>query len=131
MAKTYSLAGPMVLENLSNTEALTFVGVVIDAIPSYSMGSASMSMRAQGPAGASHEVTGTSTDELKASLAKVQSAPKAPSDISYDIIGCVNLVGLSLEDGIGVVDAALHAIPGDSSLVSTAMLAQQEGGGDG
>ena len=125
MAKTYTLQGPIVLENLSNVDALTFCGTVINAIPSYSMGTAALHMRAQGPAGSSQEISGDSTDELKASLAKAQKAPKAPEDISYDVIGRVNLVGLSLADGIQVIEAAMNAIPGDS-LVVTGMIAQQE-----
>ena len=126
MAKTYTLQGPIILENLNNVDALTFVGTVINAIPSYSMGTASLHMRAQGPAGATTTtIEGTSTDELKAGLATAQKAPKAPEDISYDIIGRVNLVGLSLEDGIQVIEAAMNAIPGDS-LVVTGMVAQQE-----
>jgi hypothetical protein len=104
---------------------LTFLATVIDAIPSYSMGTASMNISAQGPAGATcTNVSGDSTDELKASLSKAKSAPKAPEDIVYDVSGRVNLVGLSWEDGMGVVDAVLHAIPGDT-LVMTCMVAQE------
>jgi hypothetical protein len=127
MAKTYSLQGPIMLENLSNTQALGFCAAVIDAIPSYSMGTASLNIQAQGPAGAaSTTVSGNSLEKLKSSLAKAQSAPKAPEDITYNVRGSVNLVGLSLEDGIQVIDAAMHAIPGPDSLVVTTMLAQQE-----
>ena len=128
MPKTYTLQGPIVLENLTNTQALTFCATVIDAIPSYSMGTASMHLKAQGPAGTgtkSASVSGKSTDELKAALAKAQSAPKAPEDITYSVRGRVNLVGLSLEDGIQVIEAAMNAIPGDS-LVVTGMVAQHE-----
>jgi hypothetical protein len=129
MAKTYSLQGPIILENLSNTDALGFLAAVINAIPSYSMGTASMNIRAEGPAGAtSTTVEGKSLDTLKASLAKAQSAPKGPEDILYDVRGRVNLVGLSLEDGIQVIEAAMNAIPGDS-LVVTGMVAQQETAG--
>ena len=128
MAKTYTLQGPIVLENLSNVDALTFAGTVINAIPSYSMGTASIHINAQGPAGTgskSTTVSGKTTDELKAALAKAKSAPKAPEDITYDVRGRVNLVGLSLEDGIQVIEAAMNAIPGDS-LVVTGMVAQHE-----
>ena len=124
MAKTYTLQGPIMLENLSNTDALGFVGTVINAIPSYSMGTASMHIKAQGPAGTGANITGKSTDELKAALAKAKNAPKSPADITYYVRGKVNLVGLSLEDGISIIDATMHAIPGDS-LVMTAMLAQE------
>ena len=92
------------------------------------MGTASMHLKAQGPAGTgtkSTSVTGTSVDELKAALGKAQNAPKAPEDITYSVRGRVNLVGLSLEDGIQVIEAAMNAIPGDS-LVVTGMVAQQE-----
>jgi hypothetical protein len=129
MAKTYSLQGPIVLETLSNTDALAFCAAVIDSIPSYSMGSATLNIKAEGPAddGGSTQVTGTSLDELKASLEAVKSAPAPtdPSDITYNVRGRVDLVGLSLEDGIGVIDAAMHAIPGDA-LVVTGMWAQEE-----
>jgi hypothetical protein len=126
MAKTYSLQGPIMLESLSNTDALGFCAAVINAIPSYSMGTASLNIRAEGPAGsASSTVEGKSLDALKASLAKAQSAPKGPEDIVYHVRGRVNLVGLSLEDGIQVIEAAMNAIPGDS-LVVTGMIAQQE-----
>ena len=47
MAKTYNLQGPIILECLSNTDALAFVGTVINAIPSYSMGTASLNIQAQ------------------------------------------------------------------------------------
>ena len=124
MARTYTLQGPIMLEGLTNTEALAFLGTVINAIPSYSMGTASMHIKAQGPAGKSTSVSGNSINELKAGLAQAKAAPKAPEDITYDVRGRVNLVGLSLEDGIQVIDAVMHAIPGDS-LVMTAMLAQE------
>jgi hypothetical protein len=127
MAKTYTLQGPIVLENLSNTEALTFCATVIDAIPSYSMGTASMHLQAQGPAGTGTKISGKSMDELKSALAKAKSAPKAPEDITYNVRGRVNLVGLSLEDGIQVIEAAMNAIPGDS-LVVTGMVAQETDG---
>jgi hypothetical protein len=125
MAKTYTLQGPIVLEKLSNTEALTFLATVIDAIPAYSMGTASMNIQAQGPAGTASctKVSGKTIDELKASLKKAQSTG-GPEDITYDVMGRVNLVGLSLADGIEVIDAVMHAIPGDS-LVMTTMLAQE------
>ena len=125
MAKTYTLQGPIMLEGLSNTQALTFLGTVINAIPSYSMGTASMHVRAQGPTGTkSTSISGKSTDELKAGLAKAKSAPTAPEDITYDVRGRVSLVGLSLEDGIQIIEATMNAIPGDS-LVMTGMLAQE------
>lgn len=128
--KTYSLQGPIVLENLNNTDTLAFLGTVIAAIPSYSMGTASMNIRAEGPAGQAtcSTVAGKSTDELKASLEKFKNspAPHAPEDITYDVRGRVNLVGLSFEDGMGVIEAAMRAIPEDT-LVVTGMLAQQEG----
>ena len=127
MARTYTLQGPIMLEGLTNTEALAFLGTVINAIPSYSMGTASMHVRAQGPAGSkstSRTVSGNSVDELKASLAAAKTSPRTPEQIIYDVRGRVNLVGLSLEDGIQVIDAVMHAIPGDS-LVMTAMLAQE------
>ena len=122
MAKTYSLQGPIVLETLSAPDALTFCAAVIDAVPAYSMGSATLNIKAQGPAGQSHTIKGESVAELKASL---KAVPKGPEDITYDVVGAVNLVGLSLEDGIQVIDAAMHAIPGDS-LVTTALVAQEE-----
>ena len=127
MAKTYTLQGPIMLETLSNVDALTFCGTVINAIPSYSMGTASMHLKAQGPAGSSSNsctIAGKSLDELKASLAKAKSAPKAPEDITYDVRGRVNLVGLSLADGIEIIEATMNAIPEDS-LVMTGMLAQE------
>jgi hypothetical protein len=124
MAKTYTLQGPITLEGLSNTDALTFVGAVINAIPSYSMGTASLSIDAQGPAGGSSRVvSGKKIEELKSAFEKVKGAPKAPEDIVYNVSGKVDLVGLSIADGIEVVDTVLHAIPGDS-LVMTSMLAQ-------
>jgi hypothetical protein len=123
MARTYSLQGPISLDNLSNTGALAFLTAVINAIPSYSMGTASMNVRAQGPAGSSVcTVEGTTVDALKASL---QAVPTAAEDIIYDVMGRVNLVGLSFEDGIEVVNAVINAIPPDS-LVATALLAQEE-----
>ena len=119
------------LEGLTNTEALTFLGTVINAIPSYSMGTASMHVKAQGPvqgpAGSkstSRTVSGNSIDELKASLAAAKTSPRTPEQIIYDVRGRVNLVGLSIEDGVQIIDAVMHAIPGDS-LVMTAMLAQE------
>ena len=128
MPRTYSLQGPISLDNLSNTDALAFLAAVIDSIPSYSMGTASMNIRAQGPAGGTRTVEGTSVDKLKASLeaAKAEPIPTGPEDITYDVMGRVNLVGLSLEDGIQVVEATLGAIPGPDSLVAAAMLAQEE-----
>jgi hypothetical protein len=128
MAKTYTLTGPIILENLSNTDALGFAAAVINAIPSYSMGTASLNIRAQGPAGGTSTITGESTEELQASLAKVKDepAPSGPEDITYDVRGAVALVGLSLEDGIQVIEAAMNAIPGDS-LVFAGMLAQESG----
>ena len=131
MSKTYILQGPIMLENLSNTAALGFVGAVVAAIPSYSMGSARLNIHAQGPAGTAngsapaHVISGKSVDELTASLAKAQAAPKAPEDIVYDIRGSVSLVGLTFEDGMQVIDAVMNAIPTDS-LVVTSMLAQAE-----
>ena len=128
MAKTYNLSGPISLETLSNTDALSFCAAVINAIPSYSMGTASLNIQAQGPAGqTSHStcIKGKTLQELKSALANAHSAPKAPEDITYDVMGRVNLVGLSWEDGMGVVDATMKAIPADS-LIMTAMLAQME-----
>jgi hypothetical protein len=126
MPKTYTLQGPIVLENLNNTQTMTFLAAVIDAVPSYSMGSASMNVKAQGPAGQANGcvVEGDSLDELKASLKSAQKAPKAPEDIVYSVRGRVNLVGLSFEDGMQVIEAVMHAIPEDS-LVVVAMLAQE------
>jgi hypothetical protein len=128
MAKTYTLQGPISLELLSAPDALAFAGAVINAIPSYSMGTASLNIQAQGPAGTTiHKIDGKTVDALKAALAKAKDAmDKTPEDVTYDLMGRVNLVGLSIADGIGVVDAALHAIPGDS-LVNVAMTAQEEG----
>ena len=128
MPKTYTLQGPIILEGLSNTDALGFCAAVINAIPSYSMGTASMHLKAQGPAGTGQEIKGASAEELNASLATAQAAPKAPEDIIYQVRGRVNLVGLSLEDGIQVIEAAMNAIPGDS-LVVTGMVAQHESTG--
>ena len=128
MPKTYTLSGPISLETLSNTDALGFCAAVINAIPSYSMGTASLNISAQGPAGQTSSSTcikGKTLDELKAALARASGAPKAPEDITYDVMGRVNLVGLSLEDGIGIIDATMKAIPEDS-LIMTAMLAQME-----
>jgi hypothetical protein len=51
MPKTYSLQGPILLEGLSDESALNFCAAVIAAIPAYSMGSANLNIRAQGPAG--------------------------------------------------------------------------------
>ena len=126
MAKTYTVQGPIVLENLSNTQALGFVATVIAEVPAHAMGTASVNIRAQGPAGsASTTVSGNSLDALKASLAKAQSASKAPEDIIYDVRGCVNLVGMSHAECLDLVDTTMNAIPVDSA-VFTAMVIQQE-----
>ena len=131
MAKTYLVSGPIMLENLNNTDTLAFCTAVIDAIPSYSMGQASLNISAQGPAGTSSaSIQGDTVDVLKTALAKVQKTmcaptPNDPAAITYDIRGSVNLVGLSFADGINVVDAVLHAIPPDSLMVTT-LVAQQE-----
>jgi hypothetical protein len=131
MAKTYSVSGPIMLEKLNNTDALAFCVAAIDAIPAYSMGTASLNISAQGPAGASSaSIKGSTLETLKAALEKAQktmaaSASSSAADISYDVRGSVSLVGLSFADGIGVVDAVLHAIPSDS-LVVTTMMAQEE-----
>jgi hypothetical protein len=127
VAKTYTLQGPIVLEGLNNVDALEFVGAVINAIPSYSMGSASMNIRAQGPAGSSDPVvSGASLTALKTSLAAAtDTLSKSPADITYDVRGQVNLVGLSLEDGIGVVDAALHAIPEGAGVWARAVFCRE------
>jgi hypothetical protein len=127
MAKTYTLQGPIILQTLTAQDALTFAGAVIDAIPSYSMGTASLNIKAQGPASTGgQQVSGASVDALKASLetARQALAPHDASDIVYDVRGAVNLVGLSLDDGIQVIDAAMHAIP-DDSLVIAGMVAQE------
>lgn len=124
MAKTYTLSGPIFLENLSAQDALAFCGAVINAVPSYSMGTATLNIKAEGPAGQTTIITGDTLESLKASLAKAK--PKGPEDITYDVRGRVNLVGLSLEDGIQVIEAAMNAIPADS-LVVTGMVAQMEG----
>ena len=127
MAKTYSLQGPIMLENLTNAEALGFIAAVVAEIPAHSMGTASMHLQAQGPAGTPPtKVEGKSVDELKASLVKAQSAPKAPEDIVYHVRGRVNLVGLSLAEGIDMIDTTMRAIPNPDALVMTAMLAQDE-----
>jgi len=133
MAKTYLVSGPIMLENLNNTDALAFCTAVIDAIPSYSMGQASLNISAQGPAGTSSaSIQGNTIEKLKAALERVQKsttmstpAPNDPAAITYDIRGSVNLVGLSFADGVNVVDAVLHAIPPDSLMVTT-LVAQQE-----
>ena len=126
MAKTYTLQGPIMLENLSNTQALGFVATVIAEVPAHAMGTASVNIRAQGPAGAaSTTVSGNSLDALKASLKKAQSAPKGPEDIVYDVRGCVNLVGMSHAECLDLIDTTMNAIPTDS-LVVTTMLVQQE-----
>jgi len=128
MAKTYTLQGPIILENLTNQQALNFAAQVINAVPSYSMGTASLNIRAEGPATKNGEDTGTTiegdtAEELQSSLAEAQAAPKAPEDIVYHLRGRVNLVDLSFEDGMGVINAAMNNIPPDT-LVATAMLVQ-------
>jgi len=90
------------------------------------MGTASVNIRAQGPAGStSTTVSGDSLDVLKASLKKAQSAPKGPEDIIYDVRGCVNLVGMSHAECLDLIDTTMNAIPVDSMLF-TAMVIQQE-----
>jgi hypothetical protein len=128
MAKTYNLQGPIILENLTNTEALGFIAAVVAEVPAHSMGTASMHLTAQGPAGQTPPTTvsGKSLDELKASLAAAQAAPKAPEDIVYHVRGRVNLVGLSLAEGIDMIETTMKAIPNPDALVVTAMLAQDE-----
>ena len=127
MAKTYNLQGPIILENLTNTEALGFIAAVVAEVPAHSMGTASMHLTAQGPAGPPPtKVSGKSLDELKASLAAAQAAPKAPEDIVYHVRGRVNLVGLSLAEGIDMIETTMKAIPNPDALVVTAMLAQDE-----
>jgi hypothetical protein len=126
MAKTYSLQGPIVLENLSSTEALGFIAAVVAEVPAHAMGTASMHLKAEGPAGASQTVAGGSLDELKASLKKAQSAPKTSEDIVYHVRGRVNLVGLSLAEGIDMIETTMKAIPNPDALVVTAMLASEE-----
>jgi hypothetical protein len=64
-------------------------------------------------------------DALKASLAKAQSAPKAPEDIVYDVRGHVNLVGMSHAECLDLIDTTMNAIPVDSMVVTT-MVIQQE-----
>ena len=60
MAKTYNLQGPIILENLTNTEALGFIAAVVAEVPAHSMGTASMHLKAEGPAGtATHSVEAT------------------------------------------------------------------------
>jgi hypothetical protein len=126
MAKTYTLQGPIMLENLSNTQALGFVATVIAEVPAHAMGTASVNIRAEGPAGsASTTVSGNSLDALKASLKKAQSAPKGPEDITYDVRGHVNLVGMSHAECLDLIDTTMNAIPVDS-MVLTTMLIQQE-----
>jgi hypothetical protein len=126
MAKTYNLQGPIMLENLTNTEALTFIGAVVAEVPAHSMGTASMHLKAQGPAGQTTTVQGYSVEGLKASLAKAQAAPKTPDDIVYSVRGRVNLVGLSLAEGIDMITKTMNAIPNPDALVLTAMLATEE-----
>jgi hypothetical protein len=126
MAKTYTLQGPIVLDNLSNTQALGFVATVIAEVPAHAMGTASVNIRAQGPAGtASTTVSGNSLEKLKSSLAKAQSAPKGPEDIVYDVRGCVNLVGMSHAECLDLIDTTMNAIPVDT-MVFTTMVIQQE-----
>ena len=126
MAKTYTVQGPIVLENLSNTQALGFVATVIAEVPAHAMGTASVNIRAQGPAGStSTTVSGDSLDVLKASLKKAQSAPKGPEAIIYDVRGCVNLVGMSHAECLDLIDKTMNAIPVDTMAV-TAMVIQQE-----
>ena len=126
MSKTYTVQGPIVLENLSNTQALGFVATVIAEVPAHAMGTASVNIRAQGPAGsASTTVSGNSLDALKASLSKAQSAPKGPEDIVYDVRGCVSLVGMSHAECLDLIDTTMNAIPVDSMVV-TMMVIQEE-----
>src|SRR6516162_8971066 len=128
MAKTYTLQGPIMLENLTNTQALGFVATVIAEVPAHAMGTASVNIRAQGPSGTgtkSTTVSGKSVDELKAALAKAQSAPKAPEDICYDVRGHVNLVGMSHAECLDLIDTTMNAIPVDL-MVFTTMVIQQE-----
>jgi hypothetical protein len=128
MAKTYSLQGPIVLENLTNAEALSFIAAVVAEIPAHSMGTASMHLTAQGPAGQAPPptmVSGKSLEELKASLKKAQTT-SGPSDIVYGVRGRVNLVGLSLAEGIDMIDTTMKAIPNENALVLTAMVAVEE-----
>jgi hypothetical protein len=126
MAKTYTVQGPIMLENLTNTQALGFVATVIAEVPAHAMGTASVNIRAQGPAGtASTTVSGSSLDKLKASLAKAQSAPKGPEDICYDVRGHVNLVGMSHAECLDLIDTTMNAIPVDSMVV-TMMVIQEE-----
>ena len=128
MAKTYNLSGPIMLENLNNTEALGFIAAVIAEIPAHSMGTASMNLQAEGPAGQTPpvpplKISGKSLDELKASLKAAQSAPKTPDEIVYHVSGAVNLIGLSLAEGIDMIDTTMRAIPNEDALVMTSMLA--------
>ena len=126
MAKTYNLQGPIILENLTNAQALGFVATVIAEVPAHAMGTASVNIRAQGPAGsASTTVSGNSLDALKASLAKAQGAAKGPEDIVYDVRGCVNLVGMSHAECLDLIDTVMGAIAVDS-LVVTGMMVVQE-----
>ena len=132
MAKTYTLQGPIILENLTNTEALGFIAAVVAEVPAHSMGTASMHLTAQGPAGQgskSTTVKGKSVDELKAALAKAQQQPKTPDEIVYSVRGRVNLVGLSLAEGIDMIETTMKAIPNPDALVMTAMLATEETAG--
>ena len=127
MAKTYTLQGPIMLENLTNAEALSFIAAVVAEIPAHSMGSASMNLDAQGPAGPPpQKVSGRSVDELKASLGKAQAQPLAAEDIVYHVRGSVNLFGLSLAEGIDMIDTTMRAIPNEDALVMTSMLAVEE-----
>jgi len=126
MAKTYNLQGPIILENLTNAEALSFIAAVVAEVPAHSMGTASMHLKAEGPAGsATHSIEGNSLDALKASLKKAQTAPTS-DDIVYQVRGRVNLVGLSLEEGIDMIETTMKAIPNPDTLVMTAMLATEE-----
>jgi hypothetical protein len=138
MAKTYNLQGPIILENLTNAQALGFVATVIAEVPAHAMGTASVNIRAQGPAGSAAQgwsargwptagttVSGNSLDALKASLAKAQGAAKGPEDIVYDVRGCVNLVGMSHAECLDLIDTVMGAIAVDS-LVVTGMTVIQE-----
>jgi hypothetical protein len=127
MSKTYSLQGPIMLEALNAQDALAFAAAVIDAVPSYSMGTASLNIKAQGQASTDDEqITGSNMEGLKTSLAAAEETiSKAAEDIIYDVRGQVNLVGLSFEDGMQLIDTVMRVIPTDT-LVLTAMLVQQE-----
>jgi hypothetical protein len=126
MAKSYNLSGPIMLEGLTNQQALSFVGVVVNEIPAHSMGTADLNIHAEGPAGTDplppQRVAGKSVDELKASLEQARAATTSgPEDIVYDVRGSVNLVGLSFAEGMDLIDTVMAAIPEDS-LVMTSML---------